>query len=113
MPASANPPERRATRPAGTMLRGKYRIERVLGAGGMATVYAAVHRNGHRVAIKMLHEELSIRGDTRARFQREGYVANEVGHAGAVRVLDDDVAENGAAFLVMELLHGETLRARC
>lgn len=112
MPASADP-ERRAPRSVGTTLCGKYRLERVLGAGGMATVYAAVHRNGNRVAIKVLHEELSIRGDTRARFQREGYVANMVGHAGAVRVLDDDVTEGGAAFLVMELLEGETLRARC
>jgi serine/threonine-protein kinase len=104
--------EERAARRVGTILRGKYRIVEVLGAGGMATVYAAVHRNGSRVAIKVLHEDLALRSDTRQRFLREGYVANRVGHPGAVRVLDDDVAEDGAAFLVMELLHGETLRAR-
>ncbi|MFT3768179.1 MAG: hypothetical protein QM820_22235 [Minicystis sp.] len=95
MSAQGHTLEGRAARRVGTTLRGKYRIERVVGAGGMATVYAAIHRNGHRVAIKMLHEELSIRGDTRARFLREGYVANMVGHAGAVRVIDDDVADDG------------------
>jgi len=109
---SLDPFERRAARRVGTTLGGKYRIERVLGIGGMATVYSAVHRNGHRFAIKVLHDDLSHRGDTRARFLREGYVANMVGHPGAVRIVDDAIAEDGAAFLVMELLRGETLRGR-
>src|SRR5262249_574389 len=43
---------------------------------------------------------------------REGYVANAVGHPGAVGVLDDDVAEDGSVFLVMELLEGHTVDAR-
>jgi len=74
----------------------------------MATVYAATHRNSKRFAVKMLHPELSLRADLRARFLREGYVANQVQHGGAVAVLDDDVAEDGSAFLVMELLEGAT-----
>lgn len=106
-------PEDRAARRVGTVLAGKYGIERLLGTGGMASVYAAVHRNGHRVAIKVLHQELGIVGDIRARFVREGYVANAVGHPGAVHVHDDDVGEDGAVFLVMELLEGETLADRC
>ena len=61
-------------------------------------------------AIKMLHPELSIREDIRTRFLREGYVANSVEHPGAVAVLDDDVAEDGVAFLVMELLDGAARR---
>lgn len=52
------------------------------------------------------HPELSIREDIRKRFLREGYAANSVKHPGAVLVVDDDVAEDGAAFLVMELLDG-------
>jgi serine/threonine-protein kinase len=104
--------EERAARRVGTVLRGKYRIVGVLGIGGMASVYSAVHRNGSRVAIKVLHEEVSIRADARARFLREGYAANRIGHPGAVQILDDDTADDGAAFLVMELLRGETLRAR-
>src|SRR5580704_6304980 len=90
----------------GTVLRGKYRLDRVIGAGGMAVVYKATHRNHAEFAVKMLHPELSIREDIRSRFLREGYTANAVKHAGAVRVVDDDVAEDGAAFLVMELLDG-------
>jgi len=93
----------------GRVLRGKYRLDRVLGIGGMATVYAATHRNKKRFAIKMLHPELSVRENIRTRFLREGYVANSVDHSGAVAVLDDDVAEDGSAFLVMELLDGSAL----
>jgi serine/threonine-protein kinase len=90
----------------GHVLRGKYRLDAVLGVGGMAVVYAATHRNKKRFAIKMLHAELSLNTDVRTRFLREGYVANSVEHPGAVSVLDDDIAEDGAAFVVMELLDG-------
>jgi serine/threonine protein kinase len=83
--------EQRVQRRVGTVLRGKYALERVLGTGGMGAVYLGVHRNGHRVAVKVLHPEASA--DVRARFLREGYVANSIGHPGAVRVLDDDEAE--------------------
>jgi serine/threonine protein kinase len=88
---------RLASKRVGTVLRGKYRIDSVLGVGGMAVVYAATHRNAKRFAVKMLHPELSIREDIRTRFLREGYVANSVQHPGAVAVLDDDLAEDGAA----------------
>jgi serine/threonine protein kinase len=98
---------RRAQVRVGSTLRGKYRIDAVLGVGGMATVYRATHRNQAEFAIKMLHPELGLSEDLRARFLREGYAANSVKHPGAVRVVDDDVSEDGAAFLVMELLHGK------
>ncbi len=103
---------RTAAARVGSVLKDKWTIDRVLGVGGMASVYAATHRNQKRVAIKMLHPELSASADVRARFLREGYVANTVGHRGAVAVDDEDVSEDGAAFLVMELLEGETLEAR-
>lgn len=93
----------------GTVLLGKYLIERVLGMGGMAVVYGATHRNRQPFAIKMLHREMSVDSEIRNRFLREGYVANSVQHRGAVKVLDDDVAEDGSAFLVMELLDGDTV----
>ena len=96
-----------------SVLSGKYRLDRVLGVGGMAAVYAATHlRNANRVAVKVLHRELSIEASLRARFLREGYTANSVGHPGTVRVLDDDTAEDGSVFIVMDLLDGETLDAR-
>jgi serine/threonine-protein kinase len=100
--------ERRAHARLGTMLNGKYRLDKVLGIGGMAVVYAATHRNGKEFAVKMLHPELSLHSDVRTRILREGYVANKVKHPGAVTVIDDDIAEDGSAFLVMELLEGQT-----
>ncbi len=102
----------RARDRVGQLLREKWRLEVLLGVGGMAAVYAATHRNGSRGAVKILHTELSVSADIRTRFLREGYAANSVGHDGVVRVFDDDVAEDGAAFLVMELLDGETLEER-
>jgi serine/threonine-protein kinase len=99
---------RRAEARVGSWLREKWRLDSLVGVGGMAAVYAATHRNGSRGAVKMLHPELSIDAESRERFLREGYVANKVGHPGAVSVIDDDVAD-GAIFLVMELLEGVAL----
>jgi tRNA A-37 threonylcarbamoyl transferase component Bud32 len=96
----------RARARLGTTLRGKYTLQRVLGAGGMAIVYKAVHRNRAEFAIKMLLPELSHDDEIRTRFVREGYAANSVKHPGVVAIVDDDVAEDGSAFLVMELLDG-------
>jgi serine/threonine-protein kinase len=103
----------KARKRVGKTLSGKYRLDRLLGVGGMASVYAATHlRNANCVAVKILHSELSVDRENVARFLREGYAANSVGHRGTVRVLDDDRAEDGSIFLVMELLEGETLDAR-
>jgi serine/threonine-protein kinase len=96
----------------GVTLKDKWRLDTLLGVGGMASVYAATHHNQKRVAIKILHRDLSLHPDVRARFLREGYLANTVGHGGVVTVDDDNVLEDGSAFLVMELLEGETLEAR-
>jgi serine/threonine-protein kinase len=95
----------------GESLRDKWTLERVLGVGGMASVYAAKHRNGLRGAVKMLHPELAATPDVKERFLREGYAANQIAHPGVVRVLDDDVAQDGSVFLVMELLEGQTVDA--
>jgi serine/threonine-protein kinase len=96
----------RARARLGSTLRGKYTLERVLGAGGMAVVYKAVHRNRAEFAVKMLLPELSHDDEVRTRFLREGYAANSVKHPGVVAIVDDDVADDGAAFIVMELLDG-------
>ncbi len=100
----------------GTTLCRKYRLDAVLGIGGMAAVYAATHRNQAELAIKILHSELGADPDVCTRFLREAYAANSVKHRGVVKIVDDDVAEDGAAFLVMERLRGtgvEDLRVRC
>jgi serine/threonine protein kinase len=102
----------RARRRIGSSLHdGKYLFDHLLGVGAMGAVYAATHRNGMRVAIKVLHPELAKNEQIRSRFLREGYIANKVTHPGAVRIIDDDVDADGTTFLVMELLEGRTLDA--
>jgi serine/threonine protein kinase len=100
----------------GNVLNDKWMLERLLGVGGMAAVYAARHRNGARAAVKVLHRELARHAEVRERFLREGYAANRVEHPGVVKVLDDEFVANGqdegTAYLVMELLEGESLQDR-
>ncbi len=98
----------------GSFVGGKWRLERVLGVGGMASVYAASHANAHKsnhVAVKMLHRSRSALPGLAERFLRDGFAANAVAHPGVVRALDGGVADDGSAFLVMELVDGETLEA--
>lgn len=102
-------PRALALKRVGQTLNNKWTIDRLVDVGGMAAVYAATHRNGKRVAIKMLHPFIAAHNDVRERFLREGYVANQVDHPGAVSVLDDDTTPDGMPFLVMELLEGESL----
>ena len=112
----SDPPDSQFKAREGTVLDGKWTLERLLGSGGMAAVYAARHRNGARAAVKVLHPILSRSPEVRERFLREGYAANQVEHPGAVTVLDDDVVaegpDEGTAYIVMELLEGESLQAR-
>ncbi|HEY1954192.1 MAG TPA: protein kinase [Polyangiaceae bacterium] len=94
----------------GSTVRGKWRLDSLLGVGGVAAVYAATHRNGQRAALKVMHPELARDRGIVERFLREAYVANKVGHPACVRVMDDDVTESDEPFLIMELLEGETVR---
>ena len=102
----------RAEARVGTLLNGRWHLDKLVGVGGMAAVYAATHRNTKRVAVKILHPEISADDNARQRFLREGYAANQVGHRGAVSADDDGLTEDGVAFLVMELLEGETIEER-
>jgi serine/threonine-protein kinase len=97
----------------GTVLRGKWTLERLLGSGGMAAVYAGLHKIGRRDAIKIVHPEIAREPELRARFDQEAYAVNRFAHPGAVEIRDIDVTEDGCPFLVMELLEGESLAARC
>jgi serine/threonine protein kinase len=93
----------------GRLLCRKWRIDGLVSAGGTSWVYSATHRNGRRVAIKVLRRELASVARIKKRFLREGYLANRVGHPGAVCVLDDDT-DDGVVFLVMEFLEGTNLK---
>jgi eukaryotic-like serine/threonine-protein kinase len=104
-------PRHAAQKRVGETLNHKWHIDKLIDVGGMAAVYQATHRNGKKVAIKMLHPYIAMNADVRERFLREGYVANQVDHPGAVSIVDDDVTADGAPFLVMELLDGESLDA--
>lgn len=96
-----------------TLVGGRWYLEAVLGVGGMAAVYRAVHhRNGRRVAVKILHTELCTVQELRERFYQEAYAANRVAHPGAVPALDDGELPDGTPFLVLEYLEGETLEER-
>jgi hypothetical protein len=94
----------------GTVIKGKWTIDALLGVGGMAVVYAASHRNGQRAALKILHADFAREKVICERFLREAYVSNKVNHGATVQVLDDDMTDAGEPFLIMELLEGETVR---
>lgn len=97
----------------GQTLLGKYYIEKVLGQGGMGTVWKAVHTGtGRKVAIKMLDERYAQNVSIVERFGREARAASAIEHPGIVEVLDLDRTEGGTPFLVMEFLEGESLAQR-
>jgi eukaryotic-like serine/threonine-protein kinase len=90
----------------------KWTLDHLLDVGGMAAVYGATHKNGNKVAIKVMHRQYAAMPEAKERFLREGYVANKVQHDNAVTVLDDDELDDGTPFLVMELLVGQSLEGR-
>jgi len=91
---------------------GPYRIERLLGAGGMAQVYLATDTRLHRtVAVKVLPPTLAGDPQFRARFDREAQAIATLAHP-HICTVHDVVHQDGIDFLVMEYLKGETLAAR-
>lgn len=94
----------------GTALNAKWRLDDLLGVGGMGAVFAATHRRGSRAAVKVLHIEFARNAELRDRFLREGKIANRVDHPARVAVVEDDLSDRGEPFLVMELLTGTTLQ---
>jgi eukaryotic-like serine/threonine-protein kinase len=94
----------------GSVVNGKYRLVRILGDGGMGSVYEALHAVlGTRVAIKVLHPELARRTGLVERFLQEARVAAQIRSPHVVQVIDVDRTPDGHAYIVMELLEGEPL----
>ncbi len=92
---------------------GTYVIERELGRGGMGSVWIGAHSLlGRRAAIKVLLPELSKHQDIVQRFFNEARAATAVKHAGIVEIYDFGWAPDGSAYIVMELLDGESLSSR-
>lgn len=97
----------------GDVLADKYRVERVLGAGGMGVVVAATHLELQElVAVKFLHPEAIESPEAAARFLREARVAVKIRSENVARVIDVGRLENGAPYMVMEYLEGEDLAAQ-
>jgi serine/threonine protein kinase/formylglycine-generating enzyme required for sulfatase activity len=94
----------------GTMLDGRYRIDSLLGQGGMGVVYRATHVHiDTEFAIKVLHPDLVANQSAIERFRREAKAAGRIHHPNAVQVTDFGVA-GGIVYLVMELVDGQSLR---
>jgi len=94
----------------GDVLAGKFRIERVLGVGGMGMVVSAMHLQlDERVAIKFLLPEALSNAEAVARFGREARAAVKIKSEHVARVIDVGALETGAPYMVMELLRGQDL----
>jgi tRNA A-37 threonylcarbamoyl transferase component Bud32 len=97
----------------GSLIAGRYRLDRLLGEGGMGRVWAATHTVTRRgVAIKFLKEGLQHKADVRQRFLREASTASALRHPNVVEVIDVFDLEDHSPVMVMELLDGETLGAK-
>ncbi|HEU4406110.1 MAG TPA: serine/threonine-protein kinase [Polyangiaceae bacterium] len=94
----------------GQVLAGKYVVEHVVGAGAMAIVVSAMHRQlDTRVAIKFLRPEMLGKSDLVSRFRREGRAAAKIRSKHVARVFDVGELEDGTPFMVMEYLEGNDL----
>ncbi len=100
----------RPTKEVGAILDGRYEVRGLVGTGGMARVYLADDvRTRRAVAVKILSRDFAADKVARERFLREIEVAAAIGHPNVVQVLDAGERPDGAPFLVLEFLHGESL----
>ncbi|XXX72952.1 serine/threonine-protein kinase [Sorangium sp. So ce134] len=96
----------------GDILAGKYRVERLLGTGGMGVVVAAIHVElGQRVAVKFMRSAHDVDAGARERFLREARAAVRLRSQHVARVFDVGTLEGGAPYIVMEFLEGRDLAA--
>ncbi len=94
----------------GTLIDGRYRLEALIGRGGMGVVYRAAHTGLRKlVAIKVLHPSLASSPEVRTRFEREALAIGKIDHPNCVGVFDMGSMEDGSLYLVMELLDGKSL----
>jgi serine/threonine-protein kinase len=97
----------------GTVIDNRYRVDAVIGTGGMGRVYRGEHQSlGRPVAIKVLHAQLGRNKEASSRFQREALASGRLDHPNIVGVSDFGELDDGSLYLVMELLDGESVGAR-
>ncbi len=96
----------------GSLVAGKYKIERQLAAGGMGKVFLAVqHPVNRRVVLKLMHAELVAKQEMRERFLREAEAAGRLSHPNTVTIFDYGTTADGVCFIAMEYIEGEPLQA--
>ncbi len=96
----------------GTVVGGRYEIRQEIASGGMGIVYEVERTDdGQRFAMKVVRQKVARGATTAARLQREAEVLSRLDHPGIVRMVDAGLATEGAIYIVMELLEGETLQA--
>jgi serine/threonine-protein kinase len=94
----------------GSVIAGRYRVEEVIGSGGMSTVYRAMGNSGDRpVAVKVFRKELVGDAKLRERFRRESTNTRRLAHRNVIEILEEGDLDDGVPYLVMEYLHGATL----
>jgi len=97
----------------GAVLVGKYRLEEVIGVGGMGSVWSATHLGlNQQIALKLVSSNFARSSDALRRFDNEAKAAAKIKSRHVPQVYDNGVLEDGTPFLAMELLHGETLFSR-
>src|SRR5262249_7841728 len=97
----------------GKVLGGAYKVGRLIGRGGMGSVYEASHvRLPKRYAVKLLQRSLTDDKEAFARFQREAEIASSIGNRHIAEVVDFNFLPNGVPYMVMEYLEGEDLATR-
>src|SRR3954469_4894222 len=95
---------------AGDIIAAKYRLDRKLGAGGMGQGWRATHTGtGREFAIKFMHSHVATSEGARERFAREARASAQINHPSIVDVFDVGELDDGALYLVMELLDGVLL----
>jgi eukaryotic-like serine/threonine-protein kinase len=94
----------------GTTIAGRYKVEKVIGEGGMATVYRASQSHVDRAcAIKVMNPALATDATVRERFRREAKSAQSLAHPNVIEIFEQGETDNGTPYMVMELLEGTTL----
>jgi eukaryotic-like serine/threonine-protein kinase len=95
----------------GQVVAGRYRVESLLGEGGMGSVYRAEHVQLQKsVALKVLHPEMTARPEAVRRFEREALASARIQHPHVVNATDFGKLEDGSFFLVLEYVSGKSLR---
>ncbi len=103
--------EKAETALIGRVLADRYRVERLLGSGGMGSVYRAEHVLMKKaVALKVLHREMTYHPEVVARFEREAVAAARIGHPHVAAAMDCGKLDDGSFYIVLEYVDGKSLR---